>query len=340
MARAVENIKDLNDSKYVWKLAVLVKDLWVVNNQKGVKHVEMVLTDKMGHHIQVIVPADLSDKFKDMLAENTTFTVENFSVEKNNLPIKCADHPFKLVFTSATLIEDVNEPKIPHPGFKFIDFYDIKQGKLPPDVVIDVIGVFHELGYTQTLPGPRKIQINFKLKDLKGNILNRTLWEDFAVQFQDYNNQRTEWGHTIILIHNAKIKEATEQYELGVSNAWNATRVYINDDIAPINEFRKSLGDVVDNSSLSQSLTNMTGGSQFLTQSTSLTQYSAVDKFMDKAIVLPLNQLLALSENTICVTVARTTKVVPNSKGWYYKACSKCIKSAKGDSLPLLCPDG
>jgi hypothetical protein len=113
----------------------------------------------------------------------------------------------------------------------------------------------------------------------RGNILNCTLWEDFAVQFQDYNNQRTEWGHTIILIHNAKIKEATgfsffpfnsctylflytlsirysplyisvfkctiiffhvlsERYELGVSNAWNATRVYINDDIAPINEFR------------------------------------------------------------------------------------------------------
>jgi hypothetical protein len=47
MARPVENIKDLNDSKYLWKLAVLVKDLWVVNNAKGVKHVEMVLTDKM-----------------------------------------------------------------------------------------------------------------------------------------------------------------------------------------------------------------------------------------------------------------------------------------------------
>jgi hypothetical protein len=78
----------------------------------------------------------LKDKFKDMLAENTTFTVENFYVEKNNLPIKCSAHPFKLVFSSATLIEDVNEPKIPHPGFKFVDFYDIKQGQLPPDVVV------------------------------------------------------------------------------------------------------------------------------------------------------------------------------------------------------------
>ncbi|KAK2424437.1 hypothetical protein QL285_034797 [Trifolium repens] len=167
MARAIENIKDINDSKYLWKLAVLVKDLWVVNNAKGVKHVEMVLTDKMGHDIQVIVPDDLKEKFKDMLAENTTFTVENFSVEKNNIPLKCSTHPFKLVFSSATLIENVNETKIPHPLLVFADFYDIKQGQLPPDVVVDVIGIFHELGYTQIVPGARKIPINFKLKDLK-----------------------------------------------------------------------------------------------------------------------------------------------------------------------------
>jgi hypothetical protein len=32
---------------------------------------------------------------------------------------------------------------------------------------IDVIGAFHELGYTQTVAGNRKIQINLVLKDLK-----------------------------------------------------------------------------------------------------------------------------------------------------------------------------
>jgi hypothetical protein len=30
-----------------------------------------------------------------------------------------------------------------------------------------------------------------------------------------------------------------EKYELGVSNAWNATKLFINDDIPPINEFKK-----------------------------------------------------------------------------------------------------
>jgi hypothetical protein len=29
----------------------------------------------------------------------------------------------------------------------------------------DVIGAFHELGYTQLVPGGRKLQVNLKLKD-------------------------------------------------------------------------------------------------------------------------------------------------------------------------------
>jgi hypothetical protein len=43
----------------------------------------------------------------------------------------------------------------------------------------------------------------------RGDVLNCTLWEDFATQFANYNNDRTEWGPTIILLHNAKINQAT-----------------------------------------------------------------------------------------------------------------------------------
>ncbi|WJX28421.1 hypothetical protein P8452_17141 [Trifolium repens] len=340
MARALETIKDINDSKYTWKIAVLVKDLWVATNYKNIKHVEMVLADKMGHDIQVIVPADLKDQFKEALAENTTFTLQNFVVETNNIPLKCSAHPFKLVFNSGTLIQDMNEHKIPHPGYKFQDFEQIKSGKVRPDVCVDVIGVFHELGYTQTVPGNRKMQINFKLKDIQGNILNCTLWEDFALQFQLYNKERTDWGHTIIMIHNGKIKEATDKYELGVSNAWNATKLYINADIAPINDFKKSLGVEEGASSQSQSLASLSCGSQMYTQSASSSQYNAADKFFDKAISLPLAKIMALSENATCTTVARTTRLLPSNKGWYYKACSKCPKATRGDTLPLICPDG
>jgi hypothetical protein len=159
------------------------------------------------------------------------------------------------------------------------------------------------------------------------------------------------------MIHNAKIKEATgyavssfslliynsifnlllncvifisiislDKYELGVSNAWNATKLYINADIAPINDFKKrfahnphfhslyisgqsffmtytcayhffySLGVEDVASSQSQSLASLSCGSQMYTQSSSSSQYNATDKFFDKAISLPLAKIMALSE--------------------------------------------
>ncbi|GAU49502.1 hypothetical protein TSUD_287320 [Trifolium subterraneum] len=304
MVRPLETIKDINDSKSLWKVAVLVKDMWTVTNYKQTQYVEMVLTDKQGHDIQVIVPSTLTQHFKEVLAENNTFTLQNI------------------------------EHKIHMPPYKFTEFSDIKQGKVRPDVVVDIIGVFHELDYTQTVAGNKKIQINFTLKDLKGDIIKCTLWGDFGLQFQNYNNTRSDWGPTVILIHNGKIKEATENYELGVSNAWNGTKLFINDDIAPINKFKKSLSADQQCSSQSLSLTCQT---QMLSQSSSFSQMSGPEKFMQHASILPI--YATRNNTTVCATVGHTVKLRPNPKGWYYKACCKCPKAAKGDTLPLRCPD-
>jgi len=42
----------------------------------------------------------------------------------------------------------------------------------------------------------------------RGTLLSCTLWEDFGLQFLNFTN-KSESGPTIILLHNAKIKEAT-----------------------------------------------------------------------------------------------------------------------------------
>jgi hypothetical protein len=41
-----------------------------------------------------------------------------------------------LVFTGGTLLEDVNVHKISNPRFKFRDFADINNGKVPYDFLI------------------------------------------------------------------------------------------------------------------------------------------------------------------------------------------------------------
>ncbi|WJX77217.1 hypothetical protein P8452_60544 [Trifolium repens] len=75
----------------------------------------------------------------------------------------------------------------------------------------------------------------------------------------------TEWGPTIILLHNAKINQATDLYELGVSNAWNGTKMFINADLPEICDFKKGLSAEEASASQSQQLSY---------QSPSLTQSS------------------------------------------------------------------
>ncbi|PNY01098.1 hypothetical protein L195_g024386 [Trifolium pratense] len=335
LQRPFEKIRDIDNSKSLWRVAVRVKDLWIVRHAKSTKHhTEMVLCDDLGDEIQMTVPTDLHEKCKTQFHVNMTCTIQNFDVEKNNLSVKACEHKFKLIWTGGSFIEDVNEHKIPKPGFKFKDFADIKNGIVRSDLLIDVIGAFHELGYTQLLPGGRKLQVNFKLKDLAGNILNCTLWEDFATQFAKYNNERTDWGPTIVLIHNARIKEATDQFELGISNVWNGTQLFINDDIPEIIAFKESLSAEESCGNQSQQLSCQ---SQMLTQSSPMTQQSSGDKFLNNALILPLPQILALPEPASCVTVVTTNKILPTKFGWYYKLCGQCPRSAKGDTLPLKC---
>jgi hypothetical protein len=60
----------------------------------------------------------------------------NFEVEKNNITLKCSPHPFKLVFNSCTVVDNLNGHEIPMPGYKFADFAELKQGKYRPGVVV------------------------------------------------------------------------------------------------------------------------------------------------------------------------------------------------------------
>jgi hypothetical protein len=46
---------------------------------------------------------------------------------------------------------------------------------------------------------------------------------------------------TIVLLLSNLLASLLEKYELGVSNAWNATKLFINADIPPINEFKARL---------------------------------------------------------------------------------------------------
>lgn len=45
MARRIEDIRDINDSKDLWKIDIWIRDLWSLTNMSNKEHMEMILID-------------------------------------------------------------------------------------------------------------------------------------------------------------------------------------------------------------------------------------------------------------------------------------------------------
>ncbi|CAK8537179.1 unnamed protein product [Lathyrus sativus] len=134
MARPFAIIKDINDSKELWKIAVRIHHKWSV-----------------------------------------------VSKSKHDIP-----------------------PKI----MKFTPFADIICGKWKRNLLIDVIAVVIEIGCTQLQGGSKKQQINLVLKDLGNNTVDCTLWEGYALQFDEYIKNVKNVSIPIVIISQfRKVKE-------------------------------------------------------------------------------------------------------------------------------------
>ncbi|XP_058784467.1 uncharacterized protein LOC131659272 [Vicia villosa] len=334
MARPFEPVKNINDTKELWKAAVCIHHKWSIAN-KNKEHFELVVVDKdasmsiwllrllllfIGCDIHVKVPNAFKQAYDSLLTVGNTYTISNFQVSLNDLLFKPSYHKFMLTFTGGTSVTDKNKHQIPAKPLKFTSFTDIMTRNWKKDVLI-------EIGYTQLQQGGKKQQINLLLKDLSDNILNCTLWEGYAVQFHDFSKNRKDTTPLIIVLQYAKVKEEGK-YLLCVSNTFNITKLHINDDLPQIKDFIGSLPKSTEAESSSQALSLQ---SQTLYQYSTSSQHTLYDKLMYKATVLPLADIVKLREITQCVTVATVTKQRAAQGGWYYQACHQCPRVAKGN---------
>lgn len=323
-------ISDITDKKDFWKLAVKVKDKWTVIKD-GKEHLELVIVDAKGNEIQLIIPTGYKAMYDKILQENNTYTLSNFNVQNNNLAFKACDHKYLLKWTGGTTADDVNRHTITSANIKFKPFAEILSGKWKADLLVHVIGLVQDIGYCQLTEGTgKKLQVNFTMKDLSDISLNCTLWEEYAGRFIRFSNERKETGPVVVMLKYCKIKEEG-RYPLSVSNTYSFTKLYINDDIDEIKLFRDSLpkDDVVQSQS-----------QLMCTQSSSSSQFTSEDDLLTNTMVLPLSHVIQLDQISYCVTVAKIEKVNSTKNGWYYFACHKCPKIAKGDKPPYTCEDG
>ncbi|KAI5428228.1 hypothetical protein KIW84_033289 [Lathyrus oleraceus] len=133
MSRKVDSVKDINDSKETWRLAVRIMDVWSVVNNKGIEHLEMIVMDSLGDRIQVLIRHDHLLKWKEVIKENMTCIINNGSVYNNDFQWKVCDHSKKIVFLGGTTMKAIELQNIPPKGYFFKDFGEILQGKCKTD---------------------------------------------------------------------------------------------------------------------------------------------------------------------------------------------------------------
>ncbi|KAI5415716.1 hypothetical protein KIW84_040939 [Lathyrus oleraceus] len=133
MSRKVDSVKDINDSKETWRLAVRIMDVWSVVNNKGIEHLEMIVMDSLGDRIQVLIRHDHLLKWKEVIKENMTCIINNGSVYNNDFQWKVCDHSNKIVFLGGTTMKAIELQNIPPKGYFFKDFGEILQGKCKTD---------------------------------------------------------------------------------------------------------------------------------------------------------------------------------------------------------------
>ncbi|KAI5417678.1 hypothetical protein KIW84_042333 [Lathyrus oleraceus] len=167
MSRKVDSVKDINDSKETWRLAVRIMDVWSVVNNKGIEHLEMIVMDSLGDRIQVLICHDHLLKWKEVIKENMTCIINNGSVYNNDFQWKVCDHSKKFVFLGGTTMKAIELQNIPPKGYFFKDFGEILQGKCKTDRLEDIIGAVSEINHIQSNTPGKKVVVSIVLKDLK-----------------------------------------------------------------------------------------------------------------------------------------------------------------------------
>ncbi|XP_045805054.1 uncharacterized protein LOC123898203 isoform X2 [Trifolium pratense] len=333
-----DSVKDVTKKKEIWRLGVILDDMWIVSKGESEVTMEMLLRDIKGYTIQATVMTDDIEKWKEQLAQGQTYYMRNFRVADNDSQYKMTPHKFRLIFVGATRVNAVEIPEIPKTHFYFKDFEEISNGTFRTDLLIDAIGVVNSIGKIVTATTTRKANVAFTIKDQRDKEIDCTLWDLVSEQFINGYNQRSNNDHCVIIMRHVRVREAQGSYPLQLTNVWNGTKILFDTSIPEIEKFRASLPKETVYASQNRSFSTST---QLYTQSYAGTQYNTDENFMRNAQVLSLGAMKKLKKDAVCVTVVSTSHIRVSNGGWFFYACNDgrndCSLKCEGSELPFVC---
>ncbi|KAF1858965.1 hypothetical protein Lal_00000787 [Lupinus albus] len=108
-------------------------------------------------------------------------------------------------FTAGATLKQRELPNIPELEYDFKKISDILSGNFWSDLLIEVVGVFDKLIFSQSQSNLKKVI--FSMKDFFGDVISCTLWEAYAIKFLNFYNNQPSLQPLVILLTNARVKE-------------------------------------------------------------------------------------------------------------------------------------
>uniref|UniRef100_A0A0D3AQN7 Replication factor A C-terminal domain-containing protein n=1 Tax=Brassica oleracea var. oleracea TaxID=109376 RepID=A0A0D3AQN7_BRAOL len=228
----------------IWKIKVRVVRMWRFQNGVRVKPgyvggIDLILLDGKGDRIQACIRGKLISKFEDDLGEGKCCILMNFKLSPNLGNYRGTPHSFKIFFTWSTHVKK-NCEEIPNDSLRFncISFDDLLLQKHDEKVFVYVIGEIVgpcDLKEITVRNTPCKI-LNLQLKDYGDSIINCVFWVKYAEEIHSYV-QSSSGGAIVLLCSLMRIN--IYNGKLTIQSGKASTKLFINSDIAEINEFEE-----------------------------------------------------------------------------------------------------
>lgn len=201
---------------------------------------EAILVDEKGDRIQASLKPKLIKKYKRELQEGEYLDVMNFEVVDNNGDYRGTTHPFKINFIYTTYAKKPSE-MIPNLSrFNLSPFPDILSLSNVDDAFIDILGEIVGMGQItdRNYAGNLTKLLDIQLRDLSETIIECTLWKKHAEDVHSYvKNNKT--GPVILLGSLMRTKKFNGK--ISVQNSRFSTKIFLNEDIDDISEFKKGM---------------------------------------------------------------------------------------------------
>ncbi|XP_021987040.1 replication protein A 70 kDa DNA-binding subunit C-like [Helianthus annuus] len=202
--------------------------------------VDMLLMDEEGSFIQCSCLHKLFKRFLKFLVVDDCLLIHKPSLAKDTTKIKVTGKDQKLSLYAFMSVLKTDNWSGPRYLFKFTDFKSVLSKKVKVNTPIDFIGylvVSYPIEDANRKDGSKTKRMNITLKDLEDQKISVTLWENYAITLSNYMNDKNRPAHVVIVVHFGTVN--IYQGKVGLTNMFEASRVFINSDIHEIKRIQR-----------------------------------------------------------------------------------------------------